>query len=973
MVVAALACAAACDSTTAPLATAQPGVVFTFPVDAQRDVPPGTRIVVTFSDEVTKTALGACTGMGDAVTGAFCLVGPAGPVAATAEVVGDGKSVQFADAALEPGTTYAVYARTALAPTATNLPATGPLFSFTTRSVRPRAAPPTLVAINGSDPAASKAFRPMYEASTIRLVFSEPLDPRSVTAGAGAIELVDMSTRMPVPATVIASGIHVAIDPKSDLTAGTAYELRLGTKLLDLGGQPLAPITLTLTPANSRGTKTIPQVLRVRQAGDPGPLHSRAGAERNVIAIDKPLIGKETSTLLPAALAAELGDPKALGGPIAFTIRRGQRIRASGLDIKLGGQIPVGLQTKDIEIEMLTDVGGRIYRNPHQPAEQRPENERAPLYVDLSMDVAVYAVDATGNAVLTQTVLGVQAAGTALATDGVLAIETVSSMELGLLGVTSAPTNLVLELITDPAASVAKDGTAPTLIATLPGQGMTEQPVDGGIEVIFDEPVDLDRLRAGGIKLETTTGSAVPAVIESHGAAVVVRPVTPLAYSTSYRVVLSDVADVAGNALAATPPITFSTPRLVSTNAPVTVAAVHPGAPCALTGANGSSPGRCDGGDSGDALYQPFTLAANESVQVAFSQPPQPASITHGTTCNSGSVRIEEVDGAGTCLAVVPGTFMSRSRTITFVPDQPWTVDKRYRLRLVSGGNGSCNAGEVCGTGGNAASFDPLAGTTNGDAGGPDLSITFVGAAPVKSTYMLAEVAPFSDINGSGFLENGEALRDANRAALQITGTTGDVSQAHFTSDDCLPGVTGTQACMYLLGSIPVEMGEVTSTCPLPDGSNAAACLPVTMSAEAIYATSVSMNATAVIGINTDTGTSVMRVREPATGPVTGYIIDRGGMPTLLVQLDLYMDAPDMSIPLSSHDLHSKPLSVMLQGPVTFLPDGRISIAVANTADLPVTVNINAPLGVSGSVKMVVPAHEMKLQLVSPPLRGVSR
>ncbi len=93
-----------------------------------------------------------------------------------------------------------------------------------------------------------------------------------------------------------------------------------------------------------------------------------------------------------------------------------------------GGEISVGLTTGDIFIEMLTDAGGRLYRNPHQLPDQRPENERAPLYVDLSMDVAVYAVDPKGNAVLTQTVLGVQAAGTAVGSDGVLAIETVASM-----------------------------------------------------------------------------------------------------------------------------------------------------------------------------------------------------------------------------------------------------------------------------------------------------------------------------------------------------------------------------------------------------------------------------------------------------------------------------------------------------------------------------------------------------------------
>ncbi len=961
----------ACDSAIPPLATAEPGVVFTFPIDGQRDVPLGSRIVVTFSDPVAKSALGTCT----SDSGAFCLVGPNGPVDATAEIVGDGNSVQFAAAELDEGSEYQLYVRQPIAPDAKNLPATGPLVKFTTRSKRPRAAAPTVIAVNGGDPASPAAFRPMYETSTIRLVFSEPLDPRTVTNVTGSVELFDTGTRMPVPATVIANGIHVAIDPRADLTAGTAYELRLGNRLLDLGGQPLAPVTVTLTPSNSKGTQTIPQVLRIRQKGDPGPEHSRSGAERNVIAIDKPLIGKETSTMLPASLAAELGDPKALGGPIAFTIRKGQRMKATGLDVKLGGEISVGLTTGDIEIEMLTDAGGRLYRNPHQVADQRPENERAPLYVDLSMDVAVYAVDPKGNAVLTQTVLGVQASGTAVGSDGVLAIETIAAMELGLLGVTAAPTNLVLELVTDPAAHPDTDSAAPALVASMPSLGANAHPVDAGIEIIFNEPVDLDRARAGGVRLETAAGTVVPSVIESHGAALVVRPVAPLAYSTSYRVVMGDVADVAGNKLPTTNPITFTTPRLVNTDAPLTVAAIHPGVPCALTGATGASPGRCQGGAGGDDLYKSFTLPANESIDIAFSQPPQAASVVHGATCNTGAVRIEEVDGAGTCLAAVAGTFITHNRTVSFVPDRPWVVDKRYRVRLVSGNNGGCTAGELCGFGGAAASFDPLGGTTNGDAGGPDLSIPFLGAAAVKSTFMVADAGPFADINGNGKIDSGEPLADENRAALEITGTTGSVSQARFTSPDCLPGKPGTQACMYLLGSMPVEMGELSTTCPLPDGSSAASCVPVTISAQAMLATSVGMNATLVIGVDTDTGTSVMRVREPAGGGgVVGYIVDQGGTPTLIVKLDLYMDAPDMSLPLGAgHDLHSKPLSATLSGPVTFLPDGRISIAVSNTATLPVTVNIDGPLGISGSVKMEVPAHEMKLQLISPALRGVSR
>lgn len=944
-------------------------MVFSFPADQQIDVPLGTRIVVTFSERVAAGALGTCT----ETTGAFCLVGPSGVVDATPEVVGDGFSVQFAAAALEPGATYRVFVRQELAPAARNLPASDPLITFTTRASRPNSATPGLVAINGSPVATPDSFRPMLESSTIRLVFSEPLDPRTTELAPGAFELVDASGAA-VPATLVAKGIHASIDPIDDLTPGETYTVKVGGALRDLSGQPVTPTTVPLTPLDSGDNAPIPQVLKTRQANDPGPTRSRAGADRNVIAIDKPLIGRELSTVLPSSLAARLGDPTSLGGPIAFTIPRGQRLAASGLDVKLGGEIPAGLSTGDILIEFLTDGGGRIYRNPFQPDDQRPENLASPLYVDLSMDVAIYTVDPVGNAVISQVALGVQASGTAVATDGVLAIETVASMEMGLLGVTSAPTNLVLELITDPTATApAADTTAPELIATSPAEGTAEAAVGSAIELVFSEPVDLDRLRAGGVTLKTQAGAVIPAVIESHGASIVLRPKTKLPYSTSLAVDLVDVADLAGNRLAARPPVVFATPQFANTGVAVTALAVHPGVPCVLTGATATSAGRCAGGQGSDDTYRTFELPANEPIEVELSQPLDGATLALGTACGTGDLRIEEVDNTGACVRVVPGSLIRRERGFMFVPDAPWRVGTRYRYQLISGNNQSCNAGEVCGTTGAAANFDPLNGV-DGGGGGAALSIDFVGAEASKATYLFASAGPATDVNGDGQVNGVEVRRDENRGAMRIVGTTSDVKGARFNGPDCLPDTPEREGCIYLLGSMPTELGELTTEgCP-----GGGSCVPAFLTPQAMFATSLSMTTTVdlpILGntdLDADTGITMMRIREPASGgPVMGYITDGGGAPKMSVSLDLYMDAPDMSLPLGAdHDLISKPLSVKLEGPVTFLADGRIAIALANVEDVPVTVNIDAALGIGGAVNMILPAGEMKLQLVSRPLRG---
>src|SRR6185369_13244141 len=129
-----------------------------------------------------------------------------------------------------------------------------------------------------------------------------------------------------------------------------------------------------------------------------------------------------------------------------------------------------------------------------------------------------------------------------------------------------------------------------------------------------------------------------------------------------------------------------------------------------------------------------------------------------------------------------------------------------YRLTLVSGTNSSCNAGEVCGISGDAASFDPLAGADDGDGGGPNLVIAFHGAPASDATFLMATTDPFTDINGSGTVDSNETRRDDNRAAMRIVDTTGGISDATFDEADCVPETPEKEACLYLTGAMPTQM-----------------------------------------------------------------------------------------------------------------------------------------------------------------------
>ena len=137
----------------------------------------GAHLIVSFTDVVTSEG-SACS-----------IVGPAGPVEASTTTTGGGRTLVLSSSTFQPGTQYALICGEAQV-------------TFTTRSDRPLAGAPALVAVNGSAPATPGTFRPILQTSTIQLAFSEPLDPRTID---GAIELLD-DTGAVVPATTFAQG-----------------------------------------------------------------------------------------------------------------------------------------------------------------------------------------------------------------------------------------------------------------------------------------------------------------------------------------------------------------------------------------------------------------------------------------------------------------------------------------------------------------------------------------------------------------------------------------------------------------------------------------------------------------------------------------------------------------------------------------------------------------------------------------------
>jgi hypothetical protein len=221
-------------------------------------------------------------------------------------------------------------------------------------------------------------------------------------------------------------------------------------------------------------------------------------------------------------------------------------------------------------------------------------------------------------------------------------------------------------------------------------------------------------------------------------------------------------------------------------------------------------------------------------------------------------------------------------------------------------------------------------------------------------------------------------LSESNRVGVELSGFGGIISSAQLASPDCDATRPGLQNCLGLTASIPVSVGGPLERCPVDalgeTTESGAPCVEVRVFANALFGTNVTINTTA-IGIipinNVSTGTLILRMLELAQ-PLKGYIVNEPGLadPQFVIRLELLLDAPDLQIlgGAVSNDLKSKPLSIVFKGPVTFLPDGRMQVALKSLNDASVRVNVQA-LFLSGFLELKIPAGEMKLNLLGPSVR----
>lgn len=658
---------------------------------------------------------------------------------------------------------------------------------------------------------------PVTDFATLRLQLSQPVKADTALYGT-TVKLVDNTTALSVPATLLVNGNHVSVDPLTDLDSAKTYTLSLTTGLKSVSGQSMTAWSKTFKPADTGGPKAAagsgssagdgdhqvpvePYIcsglqcdkrahlkVHVDDGGGPSAL---TGTTINQVPVASPLLGSKdplwhVADAKGSTLFADLGVSMNLmsgAQPVSVAplrIARNNLLEASALVVKLDGKVPAGLETGKLRIRLLTDANGLLLPNKYGVAKE------APSLVMLEMDIALGAEDSTSNGAFTQSLLHVPVTGIASIKDGKLTIEAMGVIELDVLGVDKATAVLALKLTSTPAedgGTLGADTIKPLVQSWVPGNRTTSglpagdllRPGDP-IIVNFDKAMDASSFKAGTTVTLQRDGAAEPFSMRVDGHSLIITPTTPLVHGSTYSLTLGEVKDLAGNTLGPVPaalqPLMFTLPALSTSKIrPPVVLSVYPGFPCALSSSgrdlSGGKSGRCAGGKSSDDVLPLPSMDPQRDLQITLSQSINPASVKLGTACNAAaSFRVERIDASGNCQAVVPGQLNVRPREIAFKPSEPWVKDQLYRYVLGSNGSLTSSTADCSGTqaicGSNGLPLQTqliaqtLADAQNSQRGGPNMEIFFKGGAPLGGTSIGLRVLPVLDVNANFRLDDGE-------------------------------------------------------------------------------------------------------------------------------------------------------------------------------------------------------------------------
>lgn len=948
---------------------------YSFPYDTQQEVSPRAPVALRFSHPLTDTA------PEDAIQWQH---EDGTPVAFSSEQVDGGRGLLLTpETALQPGSTYRLSIGTvATTSGAARVPEGG--ISFRTRAATKGGREAT--SSGEGDGFALKRMipdgdtLPVMDFSSFRLQFTQPLARATVRYG-DTVAVTDEQGEL-VPMITLVKGPYLTLDPREDLTPGGRYTFSLGAGVESIWGEALEATEFSHVALDSAPREIMAQ--RAADSDQGSIVSPLTGAPINSVPVNALLLGDRASSQQQGDVHAELAFLPAFPEVTPLRVPRGTLLRGSSVTIEIAGEVPAGFDTGEIGVRFVSDAVGFLLPNPYTQAESSPR------HVHLLMDVAMTAENATANGALSQDLLHVELAGTAIVEDGALVINAIGVVEPEVLGLEQAwgVLSFRLEAYADQehAPLPELDTEPPVLQSWLPGDNARQMRPGDPVILNFSEALEPGSID-GAIEV---LADGVPVADTSwylDGASIVLRPGGELAYGTTYDIHIgAQITDVAGNPLAPET-LRFTTDTYVGAGdrAPFAIT-TYPGFPCAVdTGSQNLGAGlqgSClSKSGSGSDILPITSLPANRAIRVRFSQEMAADSIVRGASCGTGTFRVERVSVAGECEAVVAGDLQVSARELRFEPAQPWQPGVLYRYVLASNSSPQCGQNAICARFGAPLQTAML--RENGAvAGGPPMEIYFHGAPETEHVLQPLANLPTADVNANFRLESGEQGAVENPPGSGEYPTPENATQIRENGGGGLVGkvnvgcgFTGIEQSLrrcpgekfiYLTGGLDVD---------IIGWDEQERAVKVALYPTTLMASSLSVHATILlIPQEIPTGPQVMRLRYAKDDvgrriePITGWIRDGGDGPRFEATLDLFLDAPYLTPPLSlPHNLYNYPLDgVQVSGPITFLEDGRMQIEQVSLGALPIDVSIASG---AASVKLLIPEGGINLTYISAPVK----
>ncbi len=503
-------------------------------------------------------------------------------------------------------------------------------------------------------------------AATVTATFSEAIDPTTINASTFVIRVTNGAV---VPGTVTyAVATHVAeFKPTGPLPNPANLTATVTTGVKDLAGNklaadfswtfttrddspptvistspaagatgvsPTAPITVTFSEAMDVSTITAANItLKVTSSGAavPGTVTYNAATRVATFTPNAPLAQTTGYTLTVSSAVKDLaGNPA--GVTRTYTFTTGDTTPPTVLSVS-----PTNLATN-------VPVGTAVQITFSEPMLESTINGANILLTNTATATTVPATvtynAATNVATLTPT--------------APLAGSTTYSVTVT-TGVKDISGNSLVSTFTSVFTTVLVDVTPPTVTSVSPPNGATGVAIATTVQVTFSEPMDSTTISNTTITLRNNTTSALVGATVVYNRSTRVATLTPtsaLAFGTPFTVtVTTGVKDVAGNALVAPFPSTFTTVAAPDTTAPTIIARTP------ATGLTG--------------------VPTSVVPTVTFSE------AMDTSTINATNIRLTLTSTS----AVVPGTvtYNAATNTASFTPTSQLANNTGYTLTVTTG------------------------------------------------------------------------------------------------------------------------------------------------------------------------------------------------------------------------------------------------------------------------------------------------